>query len=152
MSLYEERTSRVNGLSFSGLLKMLKNAIKNFPDSRVGSNRMYTMEDIALSAFSVFFTQSPSFLAHQNIMQHSQVNRTPLVVGKHENLKGHYSPEVFPGSSRIFVVSSSLPTIPLIEPNKFEILSCTTHICFSLSDQIFCIAFFSEFSCWFIES
>ena len=51
---------------------MLKNAIKNFPDSRVGSNRVYTMEDIAFSAFSVFFTQSPSFLAHQNIMQHSQ--------------------------------------------------------------------------------
>jgi hypothetical protein len=29
---------------------------------------MYTMEEIAMGAFSVFFTQSPSFLAHQTAM------------------------------------------------------------------------------------
>ena len=38
-------------------------------DRRTGSNIRYRMTDIALSAFSVFFTQCPSFLAHQKAMQ-----------------------------------------------------------------------------------
>ena len=43
-----------------------------FPDKRTGANKQYSMEDIALSAFAVFFTQSPSFLAHQKDMQKSK--------------------------------------------------------------------------------
>ncbi len=39
-----------------------------FPDKRTGSNCQYSIEDAALGAFSVFFTQSPSFLAFQNNM------------------------------------------------------------------------------------
>ena len=35
------------------------------PDRRRGKNRQYTMADIGVAAFSVFFMQSPSFLAHQ---------------------------------------------------------------------------------------
>ena len=38
------------------------------PDRRTGSNSRYTMADIGLSAFSVFFMQSPSFLAHQRTL------------------------------------------------------------------------------------
>ena len=38
------------------------------PDRRTGSNSRYTMADIGLSAFSVFFMQSPSFLAHQRAL------------------------------------------------------------------------------------
>jgi hypothetical protein len=30
------------------------------------------MKDIALSAFAVFFCQSPSFLTHQNLMEQAQ--------------------------------------------------------------------------------
>ena len=37
-------------------------------DRRTGSNSRYTMADIGLSAFSVFFMQSPSFLAHQRAL------------------------------------------------------------------------------------
>ena len=39
------------------------------PDKRTGKNSQYTMHDVASSAFSVFFLQSPSFLAHQRDMQ-----------------------------------------------------------------------------------
>ena len=39
------------------------------PDQRSGSNSRYGMEDAALSAFSVFFTQTPSFLAYQRAME-----------------------------------------------------------------------------------
>ena len=38
------------------------------PDRRSGGNGRYVMADIGLSAFSVFFMQSPSFLAHQRTL------------------------------------------------------------------------------------
>jgi len=38
------------------------------PDKRTGKNRRYKMEDAGLSAFSVFFTQTASFLAYQRAM------------------------------------------------------------------------------------
>ena len=38
------------------------------PDKRTGRNGPCRMADIALAAFSVFFMQSPSFLAHQRAM------------------------------------------------------------------------------------
>ncbi|GAJ18588.1 unnamed protein product, partial [marine sediment metagenome] len=41
---------------------------------RTGNNTTYSIEDIALSAFSVFFTQSPSFLAYQTSMQQNKGN------------------------------------------------------------------------------
>ena len=40
-----------------------------FPDKRTRSNCHYSIEDAALGAFSIFFTQSPSFLAFQVNMQ-----------------------------------------------------------------------------------
>jgi hypothetical protein len=42
------------------------------PDKRQGSNKRYTMSDIGLAAFSVFFAQSPSFLAHQRQFEQGQ--------------------------------------------------------------------------------
>jgi hypothetical protein len=43
-----------------------------FHDRRTGKNKKYTMQDIALSAFSVFYTQCPSFLASQKAMQQNK--------------------------------------------------------------------------------
>ena len=54
---------------FSTLLEFLEDAVAQFPDKRTGENTRYSMRDVALSAFSVFFTQSPSFLSHQELMQ-----------------------------------------------------------------------------------
>jgi hypothetical protein len=42
------------------------------PDKRTGKNTRYGMEDAALSAFSVFFTQTPSFLAYQRMIEGSK--------------------------------------------------------------------------------
>ena len=42
------------------------------PDQRTGQNSQYTMQNVVMSAFSVFFTQSPSFLAYQRTMQLEQ--------------------------------------------------------------------------------
>ena len=54
--------------SFAVLLQFIEDSIRDFPDSRKGKNAVYRIRDAALSAFSVFFMQSPSFLAHQKAM------------------------------------------------------------------------------------
>ena len=46
--------------------------MSSLPDKRTGKNTRYGMEDAALSAFSVFFTQTPSFLAYQRKMADSK--------------------------------------------------------------------------------
>jgi len=70
---------------FDQLMGRLRQRMAAFPDRRTGENTQYTMEDIALSAFSVFYTQSPSFLAQQTAMQrnHGKSNATTLFqIGK----------------------------------------------------------------------
>jgi len=56
-------------LGFDNMVKSLRSACAAFPDKRTGANTRYSIEDAALGAFSVFFTQSPSFLAFQKSMQ-----------------------------------------------------------------------------------
>jgi len=51
------------------LIKRLKQNCERFPDLRTGKNSTYDLPDVGMSAFSVFFTQSPSFLAHQRDMK-----------------------------------------------------------------------------------
>ena len=46
----------------------LRERCAGLPDRRTGGNGRYTMADIGLAAFSVFFMQSPSFLAHQTAL------------------------------------------------------------------------------------
>jgi len=63
---FEFKTDR---LKFDSLIDSLKEVSSTLPDSRTGSNGQYTMKDAVLSAFSVFFTQSPSFLSFQRDME-----------------------------------------------------------------------------------
>ena len=51
------------------LIAELREVCSSFVDKRRGSNGSYAMADIGLSAFSVFFMQSPSFLAHQKMLE-----------------------------------------------------------------------------------
>ena len=59
-------------LAFDDLVEKLHRVLNGFPDHRTGQNTTYSLKDAALGAFSVFFTQSPSFLAHQRTMQQSK--------------------------------------------------------------------------------
>jgi hypothetical protein len=54
------------------LLGLLRQCCAALPDKRHGANGRYTMADIGLAAFSVFFMQSPSFLAHQRHLAQGQ--------------------------------------------------------------------------------
>eukprot|EP01035_Chromulina_nebulosa_P035521 gene35521-47757_t len=50
----------------SQLIKQLADNFSTFTDNRKASpNKTYTIQDVVMSAFSVFFFQSPSFLEHQ---------------------------------------------------------------------------------------
>jgi hypothetical protein len=57
---------------FDQLVGELRRTLAGLPDKRTGTNTQYTMETIGLSAFSVFFTQCPSFLASQKAMQQNK--------------------------------------------------------------------------------
>ena len=60
--------------TFARLLGFLNSAAESFPDVRTGENTKYSIKDAALSAYSVFFTQSPSFLAYQKSMEQNKGN------------------------------------------------------------------------------
>ena len=52
------------------LISILHQNIQDLPDKRKkGNNTQYEVEDALIAAFSVFFTQSPSFLEHQRLMK-----------------------------------------------------------------------------------
>jgi hypothetical protein len=58
--------------SFDTLVGSFRQLLESLPDRRTGKNTRYGMEDAALSAFSVFFTQTPSFLAFQRTIEKSK--------------------------------------------------------------------------------
>jgi hypothetical protein len=58
----------------------LRSCLDRVPDKRRGINTTYAMGNIGMAAFSVFFMQSPSFLAHQRQFEagHGRSNCTSL--------------------------------------------------------------------------
>lgn len=63
------------------LLSDLRAACAGLADKRKGESGHYTMADIGMAAFSVFFMQSPSFLAHQRALEegHGRSNGQTLL-------------------------------------------------------------------------
>ena len=51
------------------LISSFRTVCEQFPDKRTGSNVRYGMGDIGMTAFSIFFMQSPSFLASQRALE-----------------------------------------------------------------------------------
>ncbi len=101
-----------DGYSFAVLLQLLEDSIQDFPDVRTGKNTVYEVRDAVLSAFSVFFMQCPSFLAHQKAMgMRKGKNNAQSIFGVHKiptdnhirSLLDPVSPELlFPVFDRIF--------------------------------------------------
>jgi hypothetical protein len=70
----------------ASLIQKVRSAFESLPDGRRESNATkFQMVDAALSAFSVFFTQSPSFLDWQTRMQQAQgKNNAQSLFGIHQ--------------------------------------------------------------------
>ena len=62
----------MNSRAFDHLIERLRRVAADLPDPRTGDNSRYAMADIALAAFSVFFTQCPSFLSYQRGMEQTR--------------------------------------------------------------------------------
>jgi hypothetical protein len=60
----ERITDSRSGCILNHLLSGLKDVCAGFPDKRKGGETTYTMADIGISAFSLFFMQSESFLSY----------------------------------------------------------------------------------------
>jgi hypothetical protein len=73
-------------LSAATLIQRIGDVFSGLPDARGQSNnRRYEMADAALSAFAIFFTQSPSFLDSQVRMQKQQgKNNAVSLFGVHQ--------------------------------------------------------------------
>jgi hypothetical protein len=51
-------------------MQFLRSLLHELPDERKpGNNTKYEVEDAVIAAFSIFFTQSESFLDHQRLMK-----------------------------------------------------------------------------------
>ncbi len=59
-------------LHFTPLIERFHHLLDQLPDTRRGKNIQYSIKDAALAAFAVFFTQSPSFLAHQQTLHQAK--------------------------------------------------------------------------------
>ena len=69
-------------LSFSTLTRLLQVVLDDLPEHRKGKNITYSIPDAVSGAFSVFFMQSPSFLAHQeNMQRHEGRNNASSLFG-----------------------------------------------------------------------
>jgi hypothetical protein len=67
-----ERRGIVKRLKFRDMLASLRQGLEGVPEHRTGRNTQYTIVEAGLGAFSVFFMQSPSFLAHQRDIQRNK--------------------------------------------------------------------------------
>jgi len=59
----------ITSLNYDSIIEHIGSTFERLPDSRTGKNIVYSMKDATLGAFSVFFTQSPSFLDFQRNME-----------------------------------------------------------------------------------
>ncbi len=62
----------MNARCFDHLIGRWRSVAARLPDRRTGGNVSFTMADITLSAFAVFFTQCPSFLSFQRAMEQAR--------------------------------------------------------------------------------
>ena len=59
-------------VKFQEMLASLRCSLEAVPEHRTGLNTQYEIVDAGLGAFSVFYLQSPSFLAYQQRMRQSE--------------------------------------------------------------------------------
>ena len=72
-------------LTLDDITRQIRGTFETFVDARKGKNKSYTLVDAGLSAFSVFFMQSPSFLEYQRTLEQAHgENNARTLFGVHE--------------------------------------------------------------------
>ena len=107
MSAPFKPANTVSPLIFEGMLALLQQQAKQFPDIRTGNNLSFPdIEDVVLGAFSVFYLQHPSFLNHQ---QQMELDRG------HNNARGLFGIENIPTPNHVKTLMDGAPP-SLLEP------------------------------------
>lgn len=88
MAIPFETSSKSVPFSASSVINKARDTFSHFPDLRktaTSNNLKYAVVDAAMSAFGVFFTQSPSFLDYQTRMQKKYgKNNAQSILGIHQ--------------------------------------------------------------------
>lgn len=93
VSNYLNMATKETTLEIPELIEFLRSSLHNLPDERKpGNNTKYQVENAVMAAFSVFFTQSESFLDHQRLMKSNK--------GK-DNAASLFSIELIPSDNQI---------------------------------------------------
>ena len=61
-------------LQLPALFNLLRSTAATFPDKRKGKNIQYSLETFAMTAFSAFFLQCPSFKSHKTLVDQLEKN------------------------------------------------------------------------------
>jgi hypothetical protein len=86
-----QESNHGHGLSFANLMLRLHQLFGTFPDRRRGSNQSKRFNDAAMGAFSLFYTQSPSFLSYQKLMRDNEgMDNARSMFGIHEFLSDNH--------------------------------------------------------------
>jgi len=101
-------------VKFQEMLTILCRSLAAIPEHRTGRNTQYEIEDAGLGAFSVFYLQSPSFLAYQQQMKKQQ--------GR-DNAKSLFGIENIPSDAQIRNLLDPVDPSLLREP-FWEIYGC----------------------------
>ena len=85
-------TPKTATLEIPELMQFLRQQLHDLPDERKpGNHTKYQVEDAVMAAFSIFFTQSASFLEHQRLMKSNKgkdnAERYPLNISGKELFK-----------------------------------------------------------------
>ncbi len=107
-------------LRFKAMLEPIKTALDKLPEHRTGNNTRYTLADGGLSALSVFYMQSPSFLSWQQDMEKKKGNN---------NARSLFGIERIPSDEQVKNLLDPLSERELSEPfwaihNKLEDAGC----------------------------
>jgi hypothetical protein len=137
-------------LGFDDLIARVRTVADALPDPRTGDNTQYSMADIALAAFSVFFTQCPSFLSFQRNMEQSrarnnarslfQVERIPADNHIRQTLDPvapEHVMELFDDLHRAFDEQGLLPAMRAVQNTRLIALDATWYFS-SQSKNIHC--------------
>lgn len=101
-------------LKFQDMLDVVRKSLEGVPEHRTGQNTRYSIAEAGLGAFSVFYMQSPSFLAHQRDMQRKKGQN---------NAQGLFGIEKIPSDGQIRNLLDAVEPAQLREP-FWEIYHC----------------------------
>jgi hypothetical protein len=104
----------VKRVKFQDMLAAVRKSLEGVPEHRTGQNIRYSIAEAGLGAFSVFYMQSPSFLAYQRDMQRNKGQN---------NAQGLFGVEQIPSGGQIRNLLDAVEPAQLRKP-FWEIYHC----------------------------